>query len=428
MKKSIVNGFLITANENFDVYENGCVYIDGSKIVYAGPQEGAPYFMSEDIIDAEGGIIMPGFYNTHTHLPMTLLRGYGEDQHLMDWLHNSIFPIEDRLTEEFCYYGTMLSLIEMVKCGTVAVNDMYMFMKSVSKAVLESGMKGLLCRPTMGNSMEEARERIEEAEAVFEYLKGQDKVRPAYCLYTEYTCAPELIEYIADRAKLKNARIHSHVSESVWEHQDCINRTGITPIAMFEKYGALDVPFMAAHCVQVTDNDIEIMSRKGVNVLSNPKSNLKLANGVAPIAKMAEMGVNVALGSDGAASNNNQSVMSEMQYAALLQKGIYKNSTLLKVPQAIRMATANGAKALGFDDSGVLKAGNAADIIIIDTSSDRFYPKKNMVTNLLYSAYPTDVCMTMVDGEILYEDGKVTFADEREILWKCEEIGGKLYG
>lgn len=427
MNIEITNAFVVTADDNGTVYQNGAVQIAENTITYAGTMCGRPDFKADRVIDAAGDIVMPGFHNTHTHLPMTLLRGCAEDLPLMDWLNTAIFPREDKMTPDDAYFGTLLCLIEMVKAGNVSVSDMYMFTPEILAALRVSGMKGLIARGLLGSSLEDAAQRLDDSEWLFENITENDLVRPAYNLYTEYTCCTELICEVAKRAAEKGARIHAHVSESEWEHNDCIERRGETPIETFARYGAMDVPFMAAHCVYATDDDIKLMAEKGAHVLTCPRSNLKLANGVAPIAKMLAMGVNVAVGTDGAASSNFQSALGEAQLAALLQKGFCHDSTLITVNDAIRLATANGAKALGFDDSGVLKQGNKADLVIIDTSDSRFYPRENMLTHIIYSAYPTDVKLTMIEGRILYEDGQILFADEAQVKAECAKRFARFY-
>jgi len=427
MKISIINGCLITADKN-GTRLRGRVYVDGEKIVYAGADEGAPEFAAERVIDADGGIIAPGFIDAHTHVPMTLFRGYADDMPLMDWLQNKIWPAEEKLTEEAVYWGTMLAIAELVSGGVTCFSDMYNFCGAIAKAAEESGIRALIASAVIdidGNGDK----RLRDAEELYESLKGNGRVRAAVGPHAEYTVSPEMFIKVRDLAQRLGMRVHVHVSETQGEHEQCLKRHGKTPIALMESLGLLDVPVMAAHCVYVEDADIEIMAKKGVSALSCPGSNLKLGSGVAPVAKMLEKGVNVCCATDGAASNNNLSMAEEMTLLALLQKGVNRNPSLVPADTAFRTATINGAKALGIDGiTGSLEAGKQADIIIINAKGFRYCPKTDLLNHLVYSGSDSDVTLTMTGGKILYENGQITFADPEEIKSKAEEFSSKITG
>lgn len=429
MKIEIRNAFLVTAEESGRVYPKGTIQIEGTTIKYVGDAAKAPAFQAERTIEANGNIVMPGLYNTHTHLPMTLMRGFGEDMTLSHWLNDCIFPIEARLDGELAYLGTRLALIEMVKNGIVGVSDMYFFTDQIYRAVQEAGIKALLSRCVSGNTLADAKKGIDEAEDLLGMHDASGKIRWALALHAEYTCGNEVIAEMARRAKEKKMRLHVHVSETASEHEECKARhDGKTPMRLLYDLGAMEVPLLAAHCAYVDEEDIELMRQYHVCALHCPTSNLKLACGVAPVQDMLQQGVLVALGTDGAASNNAQSIFYDMQLAVLLQKGMTRDATAMPLDTAIRMATANGATALGFLDSGVLKEGNRADLIMVDTHSTRFSPKGNAKTHLVYNTAGMDVCLTMVDGKILYENRKVCFADENEAIAQFEEGIKRLYG
>jgi len=429
MNIEIANAYLITVDNENHVYRNGTVQIVGNMIAYAGSQEGKPDFKADRVIDAMGDIVMPGFYNTHTHLPMVLMRGFGEDMALGDWLTKKIFPVEAKLDGELVYIGTMMALIEMIKNGVVAISDMYFFMDQVVRAMKECGIKGLVSRGLTGQSMEGMEPALKETEDLFDMLDMQGGIRPAYCIHAEYTCCHDLISYVAERAKARGARIHAHISETKSEHDESKQRNnGRTPIRLFADLGALDPILLAAHCVYVDDEDRKLMVKNHVQVLHCPASNLKLASGVAPVQELLDAGINVSLGTDGAASNNSLSVMYEMRLASMLQKGINHDPTLMPLDQTIRMATKSGADALGFNDSGSLEKGNRADLIMIHTQSTAYHPRENLKTHLIYCAEASDVRMTMIDGKILYEDGKISFADEELIIRDFEKSLKRLFG
>lgn len=420
MKISIVNGYIITADNN-DTCLNGRVNIDGDKITYVGTEKEAPAFKPDRVIDAKGGIIAPGFIDTHTHIPMNLMRGFADDMPLMDWLQNKIWPAEEKLTSEAVYWGSMLAIAELVSGGVTCFSDMYNFNEEIAKAANDSGIRALVAAALIDIDGGGDR-RLKKAEELVEAVKGYKKVSAALGPHAEYTVSPELFIKVRDMAERLGLRVHVHVSETEGEHNDSIKRHGKTPIGLMDSLGLLDVPVMAAHCVWVTDDDINIMAKKGVGVMSCPRSNLKLGSGVARVSDMLKAGVNVSCATDGAASNNNLSMMEEMTLLAFLQKGINRDPSLIPAKTALRTATINGAKVIGMEKTtGSLEAGKQADIIIISTSGLRYCPETDLLNHLVYSGSDSDVAMTMVGGDILYENGRITFADVEEIKSKARQ-------
>lgn len=421
----IKNGFLITADEN-DTCMNGCVLVKDDIILYAGAEENAPEFAADRTIDAKGGIIAPGFVNTHTHVPMNLLRGYANDMPLMDWLEKAIWPAEEKLTSDAVYWGSMLAIAELVQGGVTCFSDMYNFTQDIAKAANDSGIRALISTAIIdadGNG----EKRLEKAIALFETVKDFDRVDAAIAPHAEYTVSPKMFEKICETAKRLDSRIHIHISETKGEHEDCVSRHGKTPIALLNSLGVLDLPVMAAHCVWIDDKDMDIMVNKNVSVMSCPGSNLKLGSGVARAAQMMKRGINVSCATDGAASNNNLSMMEEMTLMALLQKGVNHNAQLIPAQEAVKSATLNGARALGLNEiTGSLETGKQADIIIIDTSGVRYCPKTDLLFHMVYSGSDTDVIFTMVGGDILYENGEITFADINEIKQRAEQYSAKI--
>lgn len=425
MNICIKNGFLITADSNDSCFK-GCVHVSGDVITYAGSEQSAPQFIADKVIDANGGIIAPGFVDTHTHIPMNLFRGAADDMALMDWLQNKIWPAEAKLDEDAVYWGTMLGIAELVSGGVTCFSDMYNFTETIARAANESGIRALIASAVIDIDGQGDR-RLKTAEELFGIVKDYKKVNAAIGPHAEYTVSPAMFRKVRDFAQRMNSRVHVHISETAGEHKDCITRHGMTPIALIDSLGVTDVPVMAAHCVWVEDSDMAIMARKGVNVMSCPGSNLKLGSGIARTARMLEAGVNVSCATDGAASNNNLSMMEEMTLFALLQKGIYLDAALIPSKTAFRIATINGAKVLGLENViGSLEAGKQADIIIINTTGFRYCPDTDLLNHLVYSGSDGDVALTMVGGEILYENGKITFADAEEIKSKARQYSMKL--
>lgn len=427
MSIKIENGYLITADSQ-DRCMNGCVITQDGAISYVGPHKYAPDMHVERVIDAKGGIIMPGFINTHTHVPMSLLRGYADDMPLMEWLEKSIWPAEEKLDEAAAYWGSMLAIAEMAAGGVTCFSDMYGFTQQIAKAAHDSGMRALISTGII-NTDGQGEKRLQAAEEFFGFISGYPLVSAALGPHAEYTVGVKLMEKVRDAAHRLNARIHMHISETCLEHEQCIERHGKTPIALLEEIGVLELPVMAAHCVWVSDQDISTMAQNGVSVLSCPGSNLKLGSGVARVSKMINTGVNVSCATDGAASNNNLSMMEELTLIALLQKGVMLDPTLIPAQQAVRIATINGAKALGLSGiTGSLEAGKQADIIIIDTDGTRYCPKTNLLNHLVYSGSDADVRMTMVNGRIIYENGEIKFGDIDEIKQKAAFFSAQLTG
>ncbi len=426
MSIRISNGYIITADAQ-DTCTEGCVIVENDVILYAGPEALAPEVSVDRIIDAQGGIIAPGFVNTHTHVAMNLLRGYADDMALMDWLQNSIWPAEDKLDEDAVYWGTMLAIAEMAAGGVTCFSDMYNFTKQIAQAANDSGIRALIATAVLDIDGQ-GDKRLNSATELFDVVKDYKLVNAAIGPHAEYTVSPAMFRKVGEFAAKHHSRIHVHVSETKGEHEDCIGRHGKTPIGLLDSLGLLELPLMAAHCVWISDEDMAVMAEKGANVMSCPGSNLKLGSGIARVAKMIETGVNVSCATDGAASNNNLSMMEEMTLVSLLQKGVNRQPTMIPAKTAVRIATINGARALGMDQlTGSIEAGKQADIVVIDTSGLRYCPKTNLLHHMVYSGSDADVALTMVGGRILYENGQIAFGDIEEIKAKASEHAAKLF-
>jgi 5-methylthioadenosine/S-adenosylhomocysteine deaminase len=404
---------------------SGSLGVSGDRIAFVG--ECPAGFEADTIIDCGGDLLMPGFVNAHTHLAMTLFRGAADDLPLHEWLNNRIWPMENKLDRDACYWGCMLAAAEMIRFGVTSSNDMYFFSEAVVRAIDETGLRALICRAVITASGKNKLYMLDESEALFHEFNGAANGRITMCLgpHAEYTCDTETLQAVADRADKLDARIHVHVSETAFEHEDCKKRHTLTPVALFDKLGLLNARAMLAHCVHVDEDDIALISKRGASVLHCPQSNLKLASGIAPVPAMLKAGINIALGTDGAASNNNLNMFEELQLAALLHKGASHNAEAVSTAEALAIATENGAKALGID-AGILGENMKADIILVSTRGAHWQPQNNLAAHAVYSASASDVRLTMVNGKLLYKDGEYLTLDIERIYHKTNEIAARL--
>ena len=408
-------------DEFFKIQRNVNVVIKDDKIEYIGKDE--PHHTS-DIYDGSRKLLMPGFVNTHAHTPMTLMRGYCENKVLADWLNNYIFPFEDKMTEQDVYNGMMLGIAESLRFGIVSTTDMYFKCDKMCEAAINTNTKlnisdGMVCFDNGDLKDNNAYRETEKMLLNYNRSNGEKIIVDA-SIHGEYTSNPEIVAQMVEYAKINKINMHLHLSETKSEHDDCVKRRGKTPAQYFNDLGAFDLNTTAAHCVHITDNDIDILKNKNVTAASNPVSNLKLASGVAPVAKMIEKGVNVSIGTDGMASNNNLNILEDIKIFAILHKGINYDPCLISPAEAIKSATYNGSKAQGRHDCGLIKAGYKADLIVVDTDKPYYYPEHDALNNLVYSGVGTDICLTMVDGKILYQDGEYTTLDIEKIKYDAE--------
>ena len=381
----------------------------------------------EEQIDCQGNLLIPAFYNAHCHAAMTLFRGYGEDLPLQRWLEERIFPAEDRLTHRSVYVASKLAIAEMLKNGIASFSDMYMFEDAVADAVLETGIKASLSRSFVSFDPDADIRKDSRFEEFLQLARDyhhadDDRILVDMSLHAEYTNTPKTCKIVADYAKKHGFGMQIHLSETEKEHTECIARHGVTPTQFFLNAGVLDVPTTAAHCVWVSDEDIATLAQKKVSVAHNPVSNLKLGSGVMPLRRMLDAGVNVALGTDGVASNNRLNVLREMQTAAILHKGINRDPAITVASEMPALATKNGAIAQGRADCGRVEVGNRADLVLINRSALHNMPSYDDYAMLSYSADASDVLFTMVDGRILYRNGEYTAIDEERLRYEAQEV------
>ena len=360
---------------------------------------------------------------------MTLLRSYADDKALMDWLQKDIWPIEDKMKRQDIYIGAALAAVEMIKGGTTAFMDMYgPNMEEVAKVVDESGLRGVLCRGIIG--IFNGEEKLQTNVDLFKNFHGaaDGRITVMFGPHAIYTCPPDFLRKIAETAKSLGAEIHMHMNETLDEINSCLKDYGKRPFEIVAETGLLDLGFLAAHCVHLSDNEIEIMRNKKVRVAHNPGSNMKLASGVSPVIKMLNAGITVGLGTDGASSNNNLDMLEETRLATLLAKVESLDPLAIPAAQALQMGTEEGAKAVGFKNVGRIEAGYKADIVLWNMNGAEWQPTYNPVSLLVYSANSSSADTVIVDGKILMQNRELKTLDEEKIIHDFNACANRLTG
>lgn len=379
-----------------------------------------------------GALVIPGLVNAHTHAAMTLLRGHGSGLPLDRWLFEAIFPIEDRLTPEDIAAGNALAQMEMLRTGTTSYSDMYYCLETEAVLCQSSGMKVNLARPITSFSPDESAfesYRVKESLSLFDEWHNREngRIRVDFSIHAEYTCQERIAREYAELGKERGARMHLHLSETLKEHEACREKYGKTPAEWFRDLGVFDLPTAAAHCVTIENKDIEIFREFGVFPVHNPSSNMKLGSGFMKLPWLLKQGLPVALGTDGTASNDNLNMFEEMHLAALIHNGFASDPTAIHASDILKMATQNGALLQGRNDTGCIAVGKKADLTAVDLNKPHLIPSFDPLTTLLYSAQGSDVCMTMVDGRILYENGEYKTIDADRVYHDVRNALKRLY-
>lgn len=409
-----------------EVAENTNIYIEGDRITYIGE-------LKEDIkvtktIDGQNKVAMPGLINGHTHIGMSLLRNYADDLPLHEWLTKKIWPVEAKLMAEDIYWGSLLSMVEMIQSGTTTFCDMYFFMDEVGKGLEESGIRGILTRGTIEEPGKE-KEKLDDTRELYKnwHGKGEGRIKVMVAPHAPYTCSPSYLEDLMDLAYELDTGIHIHLSETKKEVEDSYKIYGKSPIKHVYDLGLFKLPTIAAHCVHVDESDIRILRENNVSPVNNPSSNLKLASGFAPIDEMLKLGVNVSLGTDGSSSNNNLNMFEEIHLASIVNKAVNMDAVSVPAITALKMATINGAKALRWDkEIGSIEIGKKADIILIDMDKPHLYPRHNIISSLAYSVQGSDVDTVIVDGKIIMEKREIKTLDVEKIMYNAEKAAKDL--
>ena len=420
----IKNGTILTMDSKNSILENGFLAIRGDSISHIGTGD-MPSIKADKIIDAKGGLVFPGLVNGHTHAAMTLFRGLADDLPLMQWLENYIFPAERNMDAEFVYTGTQLALAEMILSGTTTFCDMYLFEEEVAKAAKKAGVRCLAGEvlydfpsPNYG-SVENG---LEYTESLIQKWRDDPIVSIAVEPHSLFTCSPELLMASNELALKHRVPLIIHVAETLNEVSEIKRKYAKTPIEHLDSLGLLGAHLIADHCVHLGQSEITKMAEHGVKVVHNPESNMKLASGIAPIPELIKQGVTVGLGTDGCASNNNLDLFSEMDTAAKLHKVHAMDPTAVDAVTVLRMATIEGARALGLQDiTGSLEIGKKADVIVIDTHKPHLTPMYNATSHLVYAASGNDVTHSVINGKLVMEDRKLLTLDLDEVIAHSRE-------
>lgn len=422
MKLRFYNAKILTMQSEEII--NGELHTDGGLITFAGenPPEASGF---DREIDLSGKLIIPGFKNAHTHSAMTFLRSFADDLPLNDWLYNAVFPHEAKLTEEAIYVFTQLANMEYLTSGITSSFDMYFKLDSYVKANVDMGFRTVLCGSI--NDFGGTVEGIEQEYCKYNAVSPLISYRLGF--HAEYTTKRETLEGMAKLSQKYKAPMYTHSSETKAETDGCVERYGMTPTQLFEKLGMLEYGGGGFHCVWFNEEDMRIARDKGLWIVTNPASNLKLASGIAPLCEMKRQGISrFAIGTDGAASNNCLDFFREMFLVAALQKYLENDAAAFPASEVLKMACSGGALAMGLTDCDVLAAGKKADLAVIDLNQPNMQPIHNIPKNLVYSGSKQNVCMTVVDGKILYENGEFTTVNAGEIYTRANKLVKELCG
>jgi 5-methylthioadenosine/S-adenosylhomocysteine deaminase len=422
----ISNATIITMNDAGDILEGADILAEDGLITGIGPA-GTLESTDADIIDGRGKAVLPGFINAHTHSAMTLLRGYADDLPLTEWLETKIWPRESFLKEGDVYAGTMLAAAEMIKGGTTCFADMYFRTEEIAAAAIDSGLRADICEVFLGQTDTLDEDITRAAGTIEAWNASGGLVTGSFGPHSLYVCGAPVIGKIAAEAKRLGAKIHIHLLETEHERADIMRAQERTPFHSMRDTGMFEIPLIAAHSVYLSEREVGIATDMLFSVAHCPGSNLKLASGIAPVHDLLRRGVNVALGTDGAASNNNLDMFEEIRLAATIHKVNSRDATAVPAYAALSMATRGGAKAVGKENElGQLAPGFRADIITVDLTAPHMTPNHNVVANLVYSAGAADVVDTVVDGRVLMRDREITAFNEQEILALAAAIAADL--
>ncbi len=410
--------WIVTQDPSRTVMRDASVYVEDGRITHTGRETPRT---ADRILDGEGMILLPGLINTHTHVPMVIFRGYADDMPLQEWLSNKIWKLEPNMTSEECYWAAMLGCLEMITSGTTTFNDMYFFVENVARAVQDAGLRAVLSSVIIEMAPDPKLHK-ENADKVLQFLSGlrNPLLTAAIAPHAPYSCSEETLLWAKERADKKHLLVHTHIAETKTEQADIENKRKMKVVEYLDEIGFLGPNVIGAHCVWLTRKEVGLLGESGTRAAHCPVSNMKLAvGGVAPLQEMLQSHVCVGLGTDGAASNNTLSMFETMKFCALLHKHTRSDATVLPAQMALDLATIGGARALGMEDKiGSIEAGKRADMILVDTRSPNMTPihgRETIISDLVYSAGGANVDTTIVDGNVLMENRKLTVLDPGKI-------------
>lgn len=429
----LLYGTVVTMDDQQSIIKDGAVAVTGDVISAVGrADELRQLFRASESLEITRGLIMPGLVNVHTHAAMSCMRGLADDLPLMTWLTDHIFPVEGNLTGEMVYHASLLSMIEMIKSGTTSFCDMYLFADDVARACVSSGMRGWIGEvlydfpsPNYG-ALANGFAYVEE---IIDRYQEHPLVSVTVDPHAVYTCSPELLCSLKEMAVKHDLRYVIHLSENNDEVAQVTERYGRSPVEHLESLGLLDERVVADHCVVLTENEIDLLAKRGVNVAHCPESNMKLASGVAPVPDLLRAGINVGLGTDGSASNNDVDLFGEMDTAAKLHKVSRLDPTVMTAEETLHMATMGGARVLGAaEDIGSIETGKKADIIMLDMNQPHLTPMYYVPSHLVYAVRGSDVVHTVINGALVMRDRKILTIDEKKVMAKINEFSFTLAG
>jgi len=421
MRTRFYNGKICTMENSAQVFE-GELWTGGGRVEYAGsPKSSDEKFDRE--INLAGNLLLPGFKNAHTHSAMTFLRSYADDLPLLEWLHEQVFPMEAKLTPDDVYHLSKLAIMEYLTSGITANFDMYHHIREAARASIDCGFRTVFC-----GSVNSYGGSVAQEEESFAYLNNlHELISAQFGFHAEYTCERPLLEEIAKSAHRLKAPVYCHNSEGRPEVDQCLERTGMTPTAYLDSFNMFQYGGGGFHCVHLSDEDMDVIKRRNMFVVTCPASNLKLASGIAPVKKLLDKGVCVAIGTDGPASNNCLDFFREMFLTTALQKVREDDASVMDAADILRMAASDGALAMGLSDCDTLAVGKCADLIVIDLNQPNMQPQNNIIKNVVYSGSKQNVKLAMVNGKILYEDGQFHIGVEpEEVYARANEIIGRM--
>ena len=411
------NGRILLFDNNGPVISDDEVHVSGDSIEYVGPRKTGEDLCFEREIDLDGDLLMPGFKNAHTHSPMTFLRSLADDLPLDRWLRESCWPNEAKLDDEAVYNITKLSILEYLSSGTTAMLDMYNHSDAFARACADSGFKAVISSGM--NDFDKDPSDIERDYLRFRHYKGLISYRLG--IHAEYTTGLERLKFMVSLAEKYHEPCWTHLCETKNEVEGCIKRCGMTPPLFLDSIGFFEYGGGGYHCVWMSDEDIDLFAEKGLMAVTCPSSNLKLSSGIAPVSKMLKKGVRFAIGTDSAASNNALDMFREMYLVSSLQKYLENEPTACPAEEVLRMACINGAIAMGLDDCDGIAEGKKADLTVIDLKRPNMRPINNIPANLVYSGSKENVRLTMVNGRILYENGRFSIGEDAESIYEKAE-------
>jgi 5-methylthioadenosine/S-adenosylhomocysteine deaminase len=438
LKILISNIKIITMDDERPFVDCGNIIIENDRIVevmeagqFSNNSDNQSDGQFDRIIDGNNKLVLPGFINAHTHVGMVPFRNFANDLPLEEWLFKKLFPMEDKLTADDIYWASQMGIAEMLRTGTTCFADMYMFEETLAEVVKSTGIRADLARGLQcfddDFDIKTDRRVLESVELFNKYHNAANgRIRVRFGPHAVYTCTPKYLSQTAELAGKIGAGIHIHLSETINENKNCLSVYGKSPTHHLADLGVFDLPTIAAHGVHLSDEDISILKQHKVSVIHNPASNLKLGSGVMRAAEAAERGINVGLGTDGPSSNNAMDMMREIYLSAVLSKGVFEDSVGVKAYEALKMATVNGARALGLEDVGQLKPGMKADMTLIDLEQPHYHPLNDAISAVVYCGNGSDVHTVIVDGKILFENGEYKTIDIEAVKANVKRIAALI--